>query len=344
MDKVIELRKQGLGYKTIAKQTGLNRDKVRQICLKYSLGGEIQSLGEASCLRCGSSFNKKATNQLYCSEVCRNKTERTRYCKKCNSIIDKPRATICDSCKKHNHKKCEACGKPMQDGTRKYCSTECKKYTGKVIECLECSGKFKEKRNHKTSFCSVLCANKSKARMRTATHYEITKRIIDNSKGMLVPVSLITEGVKSNPMVDILCLKCNKLQSKRLKAVLSNSVCSYCDANSYSVNSSGSIEIEKFLIKNELKYVKEKTFEDLVYINKLRYDFFVEDRVLIEYDGRQHYEPVWGGEEELLETKKKDKLKNDYAIRKGIKLIRISYKTNDIEKELVNKLKESGVL
>ena len=37
--RIIELRKQGYGYKTIAKQLGLKRDDVRYICQKNGLVG-----------------------------------------------------------------------------------------------------------------------------------------------------------------------------------------------------------------------------------------------------------------------------------------------------------------
>ena len=38
-EKIIELRKQGVGQKTISKQTGCTLDKVRRICKKNGLNG-----------------------------------------------------------------------------------------------------------------------------------------------------------------------------------------------------------------------------------------------------------------------------------------------------------------
>lgn len=37
--RIIELRNEGLGYKVIAKELGISRDKVRSICLSNGLGG-----------------------------------------------------------------------------------------------------------------------------------------------------------------------------------------------------------------------------------------------------------------------------------------------------------------
>jgi very-short-patch-repair endonuclease/formate dehydrogenase assembly factor FdhD len=73
------------------------------------------------------------------------------------------------------------------------------------------------------------------------------------------------------------------------------------------------------------------------------YDFYLPElNILIEYDGRQHFEPVeaWGGQEALLQTQKNDQLKNELATTLGLKLIRISYKNKkDINNTLKNELR-----
>jgi very-short-patch-repair endonuclease len=61
---------------------------------------------------------------------------------------------------------------------------------------------------------------------------------------------------------------------------------------------------------------------------KLRYDFHLpEENLLIEFDGKQHFEAnsFFGGEEALAKLQKSDKLKNDYASDNGIRLLRIRY-------------------
>ena len=64
----------------------------------------------------------------------------------------------------------------------------------------------------------------------------------------------------------------------------------------------------------------------------LRYDFIIfnnknEPIRLIEFDGRQHFESIiaWGGKEQLLKQQKYDKIKNEYAKKHNIPLIRIPY-------------------
>ena len=74
----------------------------------------------------------------------------------------------------------------------------------------------------------------------------------------------------------------------------------------------------------------EKTFPDLVDVSNLRYDFYLNDyNVLIEYDGPQHdaknkNKSHWDNfDYELLH--KHDLMKNEYAKKHNIPLIRIPY-------------------
>ena len=98
--------------------------------------------------------------------------------------------------------------------------------------------------------------------------------------------------------------------------------------------SNGEKIIEKILQENSINFQTEYIFEDLVgYFGKpLRYDFAILDSnnkpvKLIEYDGIQHFEPVeaFGGIKEFQKRREYDELKNEYAINKGIPLLRIPY-------------------
>lgn len=64
-------------------------------------------------------------------------------------------------------------------------------------------------------------------------------------------------------------------------------------------------------------------------------------KVLIEFDGIQHFKPVslYGGERGLLTVKKRDRAKNKIAKIHGYKLYRIPfYKAKDMEEYLTKKL------
>lgn len=93
--------------------------------------------------------------------------------------------------------------------------------------------------------------------------------------------------------------------------------------------------IEKFLLKNEIIYEKQKRFKDCKYKRTLPFDFYLPNlKICIEYDGKQHFEPVpyWNGEKGLEITKLRDQIKTDYCIKNNIKLIRIDYNENIYEK------------
>lgn len=109
--------------------------------------------------------------------------------------------------------------------------------------------------------------------------------------------------------------------------------------------SKGAIQVEEFLKKNNLQYKREYKLKDCKNIESLPFDFAVFDGnkllALIEYDGRQHFEPVklFGGKENLKYTQRNDSIKNKYCVDNKIFLIRIPYyKRKKIEKILSEKL------
>lgn len=106
--------------------------------------------------------------------------------------------------------------------------------------------------------------------------------------------------------------------------------------------SKGEEEIEQLLQKNKIKYVKQKTFEDLKSPKDyaLRYDFFIPaENILIEYDGIQHQQPIeyFGGADGYNYLKICDEIKNNYAIQHSLKLIRIPLQKSLKDLELMIK-------
>ena len=88
--------------------------------------------------------------------------------------------------------------------------------------------------------------------------------------------------------------------------------------------SNGEIAIETLLKNNNIKYIKEKTFKDL---GQYRFDFYINDKYLIEYDGIQHFEATggWNTKERLQQTQSRDLEKNNFCKSQNIPLIRIPY-------------------
>ncbi len=127
-EQVLELRKQGYGYKSIASCLKISRDQVRNICRKYGLTGYgMQIISNTIEL-------KKVLNQcLNCGEEINTKERRGRKAKFCS-----------DNCrrswwKENSHKRnkresawysfvCQNCGKDFRvygNKSRKFCSVRC---------------------------------------------------------------------------------------------------------------------------------------------------------------------------------------------------------------------------
>lgn len=100
--------------------------------------------------------------------------------------------------------------------------------------------------------------------------------------------------------------------------------------------SRGETKIELWLRNHNFEFETQKTFSGLVMNSskELRYDFYIPSiNLLIEFDGKQHYEPVSFHGVNLVEatrlhelTKQSDELKNRYSVDHNINLLRISYK------------------
>lgn len=99
------------------------------------------------------------------------------------------------------------------------------------------------------------------------------------------------------------------------------------------LNSIGELEISNILLKNNIKFEKEKQFLDLSYPGSNRhprFDFYLpEQNRLIEFDGEQHFRidqtNCWHCKQSLEERQEKDKIKNEYAKKNNIELVRIPY-------------------
>lgn len=101
-------------------------------------------------------------------------------------------------------------------------------------------------------------------------------------------------------------------------------------------DSKGEKQVEKVLNNLGLSYVKQKRFPSCKDRRTLPFDFYLEElNILIEYQGKQHYEPLFFGGDcnNLFELiKKHDTIKENWCSENKIKLSAIPYtKFKDIE-------------
>ena len=114
--------------------------------------------------------------------------------------------------------------------------------------------------------------------------------------------------------------------------------------------SRGEKAVNDYLTNQNVSFTTQVRFDDCRSKYPLPFDFGIIDSekkviALIEYDGKQHFEPVeiWGGEEALKQVQLRDSIKNDYCRTNNIPLLRIHHDKN-IEEELDNFLASLFIL
>lgn len=120
--------------------------------------------------------------------------------------------------------------------------------------------------------------------------------------------------------------------------------------------SKGNKAIQNYLTRRKIIFKSECWFEDCRNIRPLKFDFAIflnkkekqmnKPSLLIEFQGRHHYEPVkaFGGLIGHLKTKYNDKTKADYCKKNNINLVAIHYsKLKNIEEYLAELLNEYGI-
>lgn len=134
--------------------------------------------------------------------------------------------------------------------------------------------------------------------------------------------------------VKIICPDHGHFKQSLFNHINNSQGCPGCSA------SQGERQVEKYLIENNISYIKEKKFKTCKNIRVLPFDFYLKDlNILIEYDGIQHFKPVdfFGGEMSFKLLRVNDLIKNNFCVKNNIKLIRIKY-TDNIQTVLGGKL------
>lgn len=144
--------------------------------------------------------------------------------------------------------------------------------------------------------------------------------------------------------------KCGHVWHVTPNRFLSKTRCPRCKA------SKGEEAILNYLKDLSITFETQKTFEGLSYKNSLFIDFYLpEHNIAIEYDGLHHFKPVdFSGKNKKQakknfdDTKKRDKIKEEYCKKNRIKLIRIPYTEFDnieniLSKEIINSEKPISI-
>lgn len=138
---------------------------------------------------------------------------------------------------------------------------------------------------------------------------------ISNQKfGKLITVIEKTKRIGKTYLWKCWC-DCGNICEKELQYLLNGDTKS-CGCLSSSYNEDN---IKKILIKNDIPFEQEK-----ILFQSFRFDFYVNNQYIIEYDGKQHFIQS-KGREPLKDIRKKDLQKNLFCFINNIPLIRIPY-------------------
>lgn len=103
--------------------------------------------------------------------------------------------------------------------------------------------------------------------------------------------------------------------------------------------SRGELAVAHWLEKNGIAFETQRRFPDCADKRSLPFDFYLPGKNLcIEFDGRQHFEPVaaWEGSDRLAYIRAHDAVKDAYCKSCGIDLLRIPYTDLDKIDDILN--------
>ena len=215
-----------------------------------------------------------------------------------------------------------------------------------LIQCA-CGNEFRTKWNHfKNSYqrqCSTCGIEKTASKRRLDNEY--VKKYVEQ-----FDCKLLSKYKNTTTKITIKC-KCGNTFDTLFGIFRDYDVhsCRICRDKEKTI-SKGENKIETWLIKNNIKYKTQYTFENCKHDKKLKFDFAILNKdnkvkMLIEFDGKQHFGVGLFSDdtEKMLEqyakVKQSDETKNEYCFKNCIPLLRIPYsKYASIDKILNNSL------
>lgn len=178
-----------------------------------------------------------------------------------------------------------------------------------------------------------MCGKKSMSIKLTKSSLKFEREI----KNISPNIQLLEPYRKDKIKILCRCLDCNEEWYSWPSSLQGGHGCPNCH------KSKGETQIKAILDYYNIKFIYQYKFDDLVGLGgkKLSYDFYIpEYNLLIEYQGKQHKQPIeyFGGEETFKRQKEHDKRKREYAFQHNIKFIEIWYyeDINDKLKKTLN--------
>lgn len=192
-------------------------------------------------------------------------------------------------------------------------------------------------RKRYTSLCPV-CGKQERADNNSISNEEFLSKVNKIWGNEYTPLE---EYRRNNIKIKVRHNNCGNEYKVVPSSLLSKNGCPLCCM----LDSKACKEIESFLKNKNIPYQREFKIKECKYKYPLPFDFAIfssgELKMLIEYDGEQHFKPIkyFGGDKNFELRKIRDKIKDEYCLKNNIKLLRIPYnKENEIKEILTQEL------
>lgn len=187
-----------------------------------------------------------------------------------------------------------------------------------ICECDIC-GSIK-----KINYQNVIHGRSKSCCLNYAASLQKGKDLTGKKFGKLTVISLLDERKNKERIWHCKCDCGNFVDVSAHRLISGNTLSCGC------LKSKNNAKIESMLRKLNIPYEKEYKPKDLPY---KKFDFFVNNKYIIEYDGEQHFYQKSNWDYEA--TKKSDNIKNNYCFSHNIPIIRIPYNTEYNENDLL---------
>lgn len=205
------------------------------------------------------------------------------------------------------------------------------------------------KQGRRCSFCSKIIKNKKRNSTIIATNGSLKDSFPEVIKDWDYLANSLTPSdytPKSNKLVNWICSVCRyEYRMTICNRTRRTWTCPIC--SNKRIDSNGNLKIAKWLSDENISFCREKRFYDCRDSKPLPFDFLIEFEshiLAIEFQGRQHYEPVdffnksndFNRAEKFQKSLHHDEIKRDYCAKNGIRLISIPYWEYDNIENILN--------
>ena len=178
--------------------------------------------------------------------------------------------------------------------------------------------------SNNTKSCGCLNNEIRKNNIKKAT--EKTKLDLSNKKfGKLLALKPTNERKNNSIIWECVC-DCGRIHKVSASALNSHRVES-CGCLSFI--SKGNLKIKEILQNSSIDFIQEKTFETCKFLDSnayARFDFYINNEFLLEFDGIQHYKEQDNYfKDSLQKIQEHDSFKNEWCKKNNIPLKRIPY-------------------